>query len=146
MAMIRWTPLEEMSLLRNQLDRIFESSAGNSEKRSSKYSFPVEVTELPDAYVIRAMVPGIDPSQIKVESAPKELHLTAAIQPRELEKDEIIHMHEFHYGEFSRHFTFPQAIDMDNIEAEYDLGILRIKAPKVETLKTKAVEIKVQRK
>jgi len=145
MAMIRWTPLEEMSLLRNQIDRIFDSSAGPGEKRSSKHYFPVEVTELADAYVVRALVPGIDPTQIKVDSTPKELHLTAAIQPRKLEKDENVHINEFQYGEFSRHFTFPQAIDVEKIEAEYDLGILHIKLPKVETAKAKPVEIKIQR-
>jgi HSP20 family protein len=46
---------------------------------------------------------------------------------------------EFYYGSFSRSFTLPKTINVDNIKADYDNGILRITLPKKEEAR---VEIK----
>jgi len=143
MAMIRWSPLEEMSLLRNQIDRIFEPASSLGEKPALKHLLPVEVTEQPDAYRVRLLVPGIDPAQIKVDATAKELVISAKCQPRELGQDETVHINEFHYGEFTRHLSFPQSINVERIEAEYNVGILTIRVPKMESAKSRTVEIKI---
>lgn len=143
MSIIRWSPLEEMNILRNQIDRIFEPSSSNGNHRALKHLFPVEVTERPDQYLVKLLVPGIDPEQIKVESTHKELIIFAETQPRELEKDESIHLSEFHYGKFSRHLSFPLAINPDKIEAEYEFGILKVRVPKAEAAQRKPIKIKV---
>lgn len=145
MSMMRWSPLEEMNILRNQIDRIFEPSVSNGNNRSLKHFFPVEVTERPDQYLVKLLVPGINPEQIKVESTQKELIITAETQPRELDKEESVHLSEFHYGKFSRHLSFPLAIDTDKIEAEYEFGILKVRVPKTEAAQRKSIEIKVNK-
>ena len=80
--MLRWSPLEEVNILHNQLDRIFESPSANADKKTLGHFFPVEVTEKPDHYMVKLLVPGITPEEIKVESTQKELIITAETQPR----------------------------------------------------------------
>lgn len=148
MAMIRWSPLEEMSLLRNQIDRIFEPASSLGEKTQNRHYLPVEVTERADSYQIRLLVPGLEPEQIsrqiKIDATGKELNVTAKCMPRELGKDETVHINEFHYGEFSRHLSFPQAINVEGIEAEYALGVLNVTVPKMESARARQVEIKIR--
>jgi len=145
MSLMRWSPLEEMSILRNQIDRIFEPTSTNGNKKSLSHFFPVEVTEKPCEYLLKVMVPGIDPDQIKVESTARELIISAETQPRELDKDESVHLSEFHYGKFSRHLSFPLPIETEKIEAEYEFGLLKIKVPKTEAAQRKHVEVKVNK-
>ena len=40
-------------------------------------------------------------------------------------------LRERRFGEFSRSFRLPEAVDSDNITARYDKGVLEIRVPKV---------------
>jgi HSP20 family protein len=141
MTIVRWSPLEEMGLLRSQLDRLFDTSVPE-QKRNLNHILPVELIEKGNTYTIRLAMPGIPLEEIKVESTQKELTITAKKQPRELEQDEHVHVSEFSYGSFSKHLTFPMAIDTDKVSATYDLGILTITIPKLESAQPRQIEIK----
>jgi HSP20 family molecular chaperone IbpA len=104
MTMMRWSPLEEMGLLRNQFDRLFETPMPE-QKRNLSHILPVELIEKGNVYTVKLALPGIPLEDIKVESTQKELTITANKQPRELEKEEHVHVSEFPYGGFSKHLT-----------------------------------------
>jgi len=142
MTMLRFSPLEEMGLLRNQLDRLFEAPM-TSEKRTVSHILPVELLEKANEYTVKLSMPGILLEDIKVESTQKELTITAKKHPRELDKDEHVHVSEFEYGSFSKHLSFPCSINTDAVSASYDQGILTITVPKVETAQPKQIEIKI---
>ena len=42
---------------------------------------------------------------------------------------------EFNYSTLSRRFTLPEHVDMDNISAGYENGILNIHLPKTDEIK-----------
>jgi HSP20 family protein len=44
---------------------------------------------------------------------------------------------EFSYQSFSRSFTLPHTVNIDNIAAKYENGILRVSIPKKEEAKPK---------
>lgn len=138
MIMRRW-PLEDMNILRKQINRIFEPCQTDSE-----YLIPVEVAEKQEEYQVRLMVPGIEPKLISLEATQRELIIRAECQPRELERDENVHLSDFPYGKFIRHLSFPLAINPEKIEAVYELGILNVKVPKTEAAQRKTIEVKVQ--
>jgi HSP20 family protein len=141
MTMIRFSPLEEMGLLRNQLDRLFDAPM-QQEKRTLNHILPVELLEKGNEYTIKLAMPGIPMSEIKVESTQKELTITAKRQPKELEQEEHVHVSEFPYGSFSKHLSFPCPIDTEKVVATYDLGILSITVPKLESAQPRQIEIK----
>ncbi|KAL2269233.1 hypothetical protein VTJ83DRAFT_4079 [Remersonia thermophila] len=45
------------------------------------------------------------------------------------------------YGEFSRVFSFPSAVDQDNVQAKFRDGVLEIKVPKTQRRGTKKITI-----
>lgn len=46
------------------------------------------------------------------------------------------------YGSFSRSLTLPAAVEVDQIDARYEKGVLTVTCPKKEEVKPKAIEIK----
>jgi HSP20 family protein len=47
------------------------------------------------------------------------------------------------YGEFSRVFSFPSAVDQDGVQAKLEHGVLSISVPKMEKKGTRKIEIKL---
>ncbi len=144
MKLVRWSPLEEMSLLKDQIDRIFEPFSASGDERLLSHSLPVEVTETQAEYRVRLLVPGIDPEKINLQMSERELSVSTETQPRELEEGEMVHMNQFRYGKFSKQLSFPQAIDQNQVQANYTHGVLTITLPKAENNKRKTIPIHVQ--
>ena len=142
MTMIRWSPLEDMSLLRNQLDNMFYTSLPE-QKTNLNHILPVELIERGNEYTVRLALPGIPLEEIKIEATQKELTITAKKEPRELDKEEHVHIREFPYGSFSKHLTFPTGINTEKVAASYDLGIITIRVPKIESAQPRQIEITV---
>ena len=145
MTLVRWSPLEEMGLLRHQLDRLFDNTAFDASTRELKATniLPIELIEKGNVYTVRLAMPGFEREDIKIESTPKELSITAKRQARELEADEHVHVSEFSYGNFSKHLTFPTEIDTQNVAARYELGILTVTVPKQQSSQPRQVEIQI---
>jgi HSP20 family protein len=57
--------------------------------------------------------------------------------------EKTFHRREFQYGKFTRQFRLRE-VDADHLQAEFQHGILRVTAPKMEVAKPKRVEIKAQ--
>jgi HSP20 family protein len=63
---------------------------------------------------------------------------------RKLEKDEKEENYrrvERQYGSFTRTFTLPSTVDADNIQADYDKGVLKIRLGKKAEAKPKQIRV-----
>jgi HSP20 family molecular chaperone IbpA len=76
--------------------------------------------------VIRAEIPGIDPSK-DVELVVQNDYLTIKGERRE-EKRDAQHS-EFHYGSFARSVRLPQGTNPEDVTATYRDGILEVRFP-----------------
>lgn len=142
MSLIRWSPLDEMNLLRNQINTIFEENLKKEHDRPLKHALPIEVSETSESYCVKAMVPGINPDMIQVETSKDDLTITADLSPRQLNENEKAHFSEFKYGKMSRYISFAMPINTEKVEAKYEFGILTITLPKQEAALPKRIEIK----
>ncbi len=143
MKMIHWSPIEEMTLLQDQINKIFEPSPVSESPKTLNYTFPVEVTETPARYLVRLMAPGIDPDKIELQATPKGLTVKAEFQSRKLESDETLVVNQFRYGQCSQSLAFSEDIHPENVEAQYKNGILEVSLPKTEHIHRKSIQIKV---
>lgn len=78
------------------------------------------------AYVVRAELPGIDPD--------RDLELTVdhnvlTIRAERGEESQDKHRSEFRYGSFTRSVTLPSGVREEDVTADYDRGVLTVKAP-----------------
>ncbi len=102
---------------------------------------PVDIFETPDALVVIADLPGVakDAVEVRVEN---DL-LTIKGAGKRFDKGDSIG-HEFELREYYRQFRLGERIDQDKIAADMKHGVLTIQLPKVELVKPKRIEVKVE--
>lgn len=77
-------------------------------------------------YVLRADLPGIDPEH------DLDVHVEGTRLVVKGERKEDLHdknRREMHYGGFSRSLQLPADVDVDDITARYDDGVLEVRFP-----------------
>ena len=103
-----------------------------------------ELTE-GDEFLVRAELPGIDPStDVDVEVTDGVLTISATRTEKEEQKDRHVHRSEFRYGSFVRSLPIPKGVDEAAITATYADGVLEVRVPAPgETTKSSSHKVKV---
>lgn len=139
MAIVRWDPFRE---LRHEVARDFASpwiawpqwfrSFGPDEEEGmteAAWVPPVDVYETDGGLVVKAELPGMKREDIEVTVENDRLSIRGQRKrEREVEADRAYRI-ERSYGEFSRSFTLPSAVDSSKVQAEYKDGTLTITLP-----------------
>ena len=100
----------------------------------------VNITEKEDKYCIEVSAPGFDKSDFNVVVEDGLLKISGEHRS-ETETEDISYVRkEFNYGSFSRQFNLKDVVDIDNIVAKYENGILRLELAKNEKLMAKNVK------
>lgn len=121
------------------LDRFFDEAV-----RSNQNFVPsVDLKETDNGYEIDVNVPGMKKDDIKVELDGNTLHISGEKHQKDEDKDKTYHRVESEYGYFHRSFNLPESAKTEDINAEYEEGVLKIQVPKdKEKTETKKIEIK----
>ena len=137
----RWDPFQDLISLHQEL---FVENVGTGIQEPSKPTWApaVDIFETEKNYVIKAEVSGVDPSQIKLEY--KEHRLTLTGERPGLSEDQARHYHRIErtHGHFKRAFFLPDGLCCDDIEADYEDGVLQIVVPKGKEERTKEICVK----
>jgi HSP20 family protein len=147
--------LEEMSRMRGEIDRIL------GDDRFSSWTFPfsrisflpgrasrayplINVSEDNDNIYVDALAPGIDPSTLNVSVAGDQLAISGEKKalPKSI-KPELVHRSERSAGQFSRTLSLSNAVESEEVKANYENGILKIILPKIEAAKPKQIQVQV---
>jgi HSP20 family protein len=104
----------------------------------------VNTREGDDAYYIDVDLPGVKKEDVEISVDKNVLTIKGKREVREEVKEEDYYRVESAYGTFSRSFTLPEKVDVENIEAKSENGVLEIIIPKLKVIKdsTKKIEIK----
>ncbi len=94
-----------------------------------------------DAYVIEIPVPGVRPDEIVLEVDPYSVTVRTDPQQGAANSGRKYIQREQSILPRSRLFDFPVEIDTDNVQANLENGILRIRVPKAAAGKRKVVRI-----
>lgn len=116
--------------LRREMDALFSRFAG--EPSGGRGVFPaVNLYETPDAYILTAELPGLEPSdiQVSIEGSAVTVYGERRIDYGSRE-DTSLHRRERQVGSFRRAFELPAAIDADKVEAVHRNGVLMLRLPK----------------
>lgn len=103
----------------------------------------VEVSETNEAMLLTAELPGMDEKALKITidnnvltiAGEKEQEITDAPPAKNY------YLSERFYGAFQRSFALPRTVDMENVKAEFDKGILTVTLPKLPQAKGKVIEV-----
>ncbi len=145
MTITRWTPLRDLMSMREAMDKLFdESLIPPAFLTMERRTFPIDVYETPEAYTLKASLPGMDPLKIGVEAMGDAVTIKAEIEQEKEEKKGTMLRQERHYGRLERTIELPIAIDATKVDATYEHGVLTLVMPKSEVVRPKSVEVKVR--
>ena len=94
-----------------------------------------------DDVLLRFDVPGIDPDSIEV-TVDRGVLTVGARRTEELAEGEKPYIRERATGTFSRRLHLGETADADNIEADYNDGVLTVRVPLAEKARPRKVEIR----
>ncbi|MEM0519407.1 MULTISPECIES: Hsp20/alpha crystallin family protein [Aequorivita] len=110
------------------------------------FSIPaVNIIENLTNFVLEIAVPGFQKENFTIEAEEDTLKVSSkTIETKEETDTETRYTRrEFNYSNFERSFTLPETIKIEDIQAKYENGVLKITLPKLEEKKAfkKMVEI-----
>lgn len=143
-----WNPFREMDEMHNRLSRFFGGSLSRrSDDRESitvaEWSPLVDITEDDKAYLIKAELPEVKKSDVKVRVENGVLSISGERHFEKEEKGKRYHRVERAYGAFTRSFTLPDDADPNEVQAEFKDGVLNVRVLKDKNAKPKSIEVKV---
>lgn len=145
--LIRRDPIRDMLSWNRTLDRMLSDFYGDWEfgyGDSLSLRMPLDVVENDDEFIVKADVAGIDPENIEITFTDNNLSIKGEVSDEREEEGEEgrYHLRERRYGTFSRTISMPGTVDVNDIEAETENGVLKIHLPKREEVKPRRIEIK----
>jgi HSP20 family protein len=146
MPITRWDPFRDVLALQNRMNSLFQDySRGQNENDFATASFvpPVDVYEDEHKVVLKLEVPGIKQEDLSIHVENNTLTIQGERKFEKEEKEENFHRIERRFGNFYRAFTLPNTVDTENIQANYDAGVLKVELTKRAEAKPKQIKVSV---
>jgi HSP20 family protein len=142
-----WSPFRHLSLLRDEIDRLFDSPldalTSNSQQFLNGWLPSIDLYEDRDHLVLKAEIPGMKKEDIDISLHGEVLTLSGERKEEEtFDKTETYRAERF-LGRFQRTLTLPVRVEASKVQASYKDGILTVTLPKAEEAKPKQIEVKV---
>lgn len=141
----RWDPFDELTTLRNRMDRLWSRMTAEEETALAKWSPTADVIETKDEIVIKAELPGIDEKNVDVEIESGVLTIKGERNAEKETEEKGYRRIERSYGSFLRSFTLPPNVEPEKIGASFANGLLEVHLPKKEDAKPRSVKVEVKK-
>ncbi|MFH1460798.1 MAG: Hsp20/alpha crystallin family protein [Patescibacteria group bacterium] len=110
----------------------------------SEGQLTIDVYQTANEVVIKSTIAGVKPEDIDISMTNDMITIKGSRRKDEAVKEEDYYYQECYWGAFSRSVILPVDVEADKAEAIMKNGILTIRLPKVEKVKTKKIEIKAE--
>lgn len=104
----------------------------------------VNTREGKDAYHVDVDLPGVKKEDISIHVENNTLMISGNRETKEEVKQEDYYRVESSYGKFQRSFTLPENVDVENIRAASEDGVLEVVIPKLQVIKNSAKKIEIK--
>ncbi len=141
---IRWNPVREMAAMQSAMDRLFDETWRGTRPTVAGNSLALDVYENDQNYSVYAEIPGMHPDQISISYQDDVLTISGEVeQPKFNESDNSrVLVFERSYGKFSRSIRLAQPIDIDQVDANYENGVLTLTLPKAPEAQPRMIAVK----
>lgn len=140
-----------LSVLQSELNKIFDEYWG-PERYPAAQAAPVDLepagwvpvvdlVESPDAYLLNAEVPGVDPGSIDLSLTGNMLTIRG-LKPTEDGQEPTGALLERRFGPFHRQVVIPGEVDFEATRAEARHGVLHIRLPKRQSAIPRTIPVK----
>lgn len=147
--MTGWDLFQDMDMLRREFDQLFRgfgrpSAGGAFLPGLGTGDYPrINLSEDEDNYYLTALLPGIDPEQIELNLLQGTLSLSGERHSVDVD-GATWHRRERGAGRFMRTIELPEAVNSEQIEAEYRHGVLYVTLQKPQQMKPKKISVRAE--
>ena len=125
--------------LRREIDRLFEDTFGRD---GGTFTPAVDIRENENEIRLEIELPGLKPENVEIMAENGVLTIRGEKSSERKEgEDNRYQVVERTYGTFVRTFQLPQGVDEDQINAEFENGVLSLKIPKAALPQPKRIQI-----
>jgi len=127
--------------LNSFLDNFLDKSATIS---GMDFEPSVNTREGEHAYHVELDLPGMKKEDINVDVKDNVVTISGERKTKEEIEKEDYYRIESSYGRFERSFTLPEHVDIENIHAESQDGVLEVIIPKLQKVENKPKKIEIK--
>ena len=125
--------------LRREIDRLFDDTFARD---GGSFTPAVDIKENDNEIRLDLELPGMRPEDVEITAENGVLTVRGEKQEERKEgEDNRYQVVERVYGSFIRTFQLPQGVDADQIQAEFNNGVLSLHIPKAALPQPKRIEI-----
>ncbi len=128
--------------LMNELFQEFQTGFGKTFTDVTKAHPAVNILEKEKSYELHVVAPGFDKADFSVKLDDRQLSISAE-KKTTAESNEKALLTEYRFRSFKRSFTIDDKIDTQNIQAQYENGILVLTLPKKAEVLNGSKEINI---
>lgn len=121
----------------------FPSTLSKTVREDVLHFPPVNIFENADSYQLQLAAPGFEKADFNIKLEENLLTISTEKKEETVNADSKMLRREFGYKSFKRSFTVDEKIDIQNISAKYENGILLLELPKKEIAKAVSKEISI---
>jgi len=119
---------------------------GGLNNETALWAPAIDVVEKDDKFVAKVELPGVQEEDVDVIIMGDTLIIEGEKQAESEVKKKGYSYIETSYGSFSRSIAIPLIVDVENISANFDKGVLEIDLPKSVEVKQKKVKVTANKK
>ena len=143
MAIRGWDPLGDILSLQETMNRLLEEALTPVRLSAPLAASPgwtpaADVYETGDSYVVLMELPGIDEDDVEMAVDGDRLVVKGERRAQLPAKPDRFYRMERSHGPFARTFALPQAVDPDQVTAQFRDGLLRIELAKARVRSSRA--------
>jgi HSP20 family protein len=141
-------PFDAFAPLREAVTRVFDEGLFNPDRLVLLgRTFPVDILDRPNDYVIEASLPGVNPAHVHITTSGNTLTIRVGRTVHARSDPEGTYLKheraERQWPAMSRTFTLPARINPDNVSASYEHGMLSVIVVKDEETKPHTIPLHV---
>ena len=121
-----------------ELDRLTQQVFGTFGTLARPSAMPMDAWKDGHEFVVEMDLPGVDPASIDLDV--ERNVLTVKAERKALPEREFV-ASERPRGVFSRQLILGDTLDVDNVKAGYDAGVLTLRIPVAEKAKPRKIQI-----
>ena len=143
MNLRRFEPLSMVDLLQRDLERVAGRRLASSDADGAVTDWvpAVDIVEEKERFVLRADVPGVDPSDIELSMDAGMLSIAGQRFQEARSEDAGMQRIERVSGRFFRRFSLPDTADADGVKAQCRNGILEVTIPKLPEVQARRIRV-----
>ena len=108
--------------------------------RRTPMGMPMDVWQAEDGFHVALDLPGVDPSSVEITTEQSTLTIRGERSP-EYDEGQNVLVAERPQGSFTRQLQVGDTLDLDDVEASYNDGVLRLRIPMAKATQPRRIEV-----